>query len=326
MTTDDPATDRTDREDFPDWLRQLERDIRPGPGVRLRIWCRRRSRRLKGGAAVLVVLALLVGAAAYRSGQLRRPGPAAHAAAASGATASPAAGPGATAAPTAAPGPFAGTPAAGWPAGAAGIVLPPAHRAGDFSTAQVSAGLAQVRAALLTARLDRAFMAGRSPDPLLRHFAPAARASVRKDYTTETIATYATRLAPDARLAPDPPRVSGRITYQATRDGNGVRELAVTTNFVWVYGFRDPGARSGYSVVLLHDTVVWHLPYPDDVAAASRGLWLYDMSSYGWGLDCGTIRQGLIRPGGLDPAAAPFPEDPEALYDPDHPIAVPTHC
>ncbi|MEU9823713.1 hypothetical protein [Micromonospora chersina] len=316
MTTDDPATDRTGREDFPDWLRQLERDIRPGLAVRLRIWCRRRSRRLVGGVGVLLVLALLAGAAAYRSGHLRRPGPAAH----------PAAGPGATASPTAVPGPFAGTPAAGWPAGPAGIVLPPAHRAGDFTTAQVAAGLAQVRATLLTARLDRPFMAGRSPDPLLRHFAPAARASVRKDWTTETIAAYATRLAPDARLAPDPPRVSGRITYQATRATNGVRELAVTTNFVWVYGFRDPGARSGYSVVLLHDTVVWHLPHQDDVAVASRGLWLHQMSSYGWGLDCGAIHQGLVRPGGLDPAAAPFPEDPESLYDPDHPIALPTHC
>ncbi|MEU0078140.1 hypothetical protein ABZY58_09595 [Micromonospora tulbaghiae] len=89
---------------------------------------------------------------------------------------------------------------------------------------------------------------------------------------------------------------------------------------------RDLGSRSGHSVVVLHDEIVWRLPHADDVARADRGLWLHRMSSYGSGVDCDAVKLGLIRPGGLDPAGVGSPEDPDALYDPEHPIELPVSC
>ncbi|MER5604832.1 hypothetical protein AB0F93_21410 [Micromonospora tulbaghiae] len=307
----------SEQDGYPDWLDRLEREIRPSLAVRLRIWCRRRARRLTAALGVVLLLAAAAGATGYGYRQLRRPA----AAPSPAVTGAPA-----TAGPTVPPDVFAGTPAADWPAGAAGIVLPPARPTGGFTGAEVSAGLARVRAAMLTARLDPAFMTGGSPAPLLRHVAPAARESVRKDWSTETIATYATRLAPDARLTPDQPRTKGRFTYRAVRQADGVRMLEVTSNFVWVYGFRDLASRSGHSVVVLHDEIVWRLPHAGDVARADRGLWLHRMSSYGSGVDCDAVKLGLIRPGGLDPAGIGSPEDPDALYDPEHPIELPVSC
>ncbi|MCZ7439120.1 hypothetical protein O7598_22110 [Micromonospora sp. WMMC241] len=317
---DPHPADPTGRDGYPDWLHRLEREIRPSLALRLRIWCRRRARRLVAASGALLLLTGLLGAGAYGYRQLRRP-----------ATASPAAGtvtgsPASPAVPTPDPGVFAGTPAATWPAGAAGITLPPARPTDGFTAAEVSAGLARVRAAMLTARLDRAFMTGDSPTPLLRHFAPAARDTVRKDWSTATIGTYATRVSPDVRLTPDQPRAKGAITYRGIRDAGGARTLEVTSNVVWVYGFRDLDSRTGRSVVLLHDEVVWRLPRAGDVVRSDRGLWLHRMSSYGWGVDCDAIKHGLVRPGRADPDAPPFPEDPDRLYDPAHPIELPVSC
>ncbi|MFI5834473.1 hypothetical protein ACIA5A_12445 [Micromonospora sp. NPDC051300] len=319
MTPERPAADHAGPDGYPDWLHRLEREIRPGPVVRLRIWCRRRARRLLAAAGVLILLTALLGAGGYGYRQFRRP--AAATPPADGA-ASPAAG--TSSAP--APGVFAGTPAADWPAGPAGITWPVARPTDGFTAAEVSAGLARVRATMLTARLDRAFMTGDSPTPLLRHFAPAARELVRKDWSTATIETYATRLAPDARLTPDPPRAKGTVTYRGVRDEGGARTLEVTGNVVWVYGFRDLDSRTGHSVVVLHDEVVWRLPRAGDVVRSDRGLWLHRMSSYAWGVDCDVIRHGLIRPGRADPDAPPPPEDPDKLYDPAHPIRLPVSC
>lgn len=313
-----PFPDRPD--DFPEWVYQLEREIQVGRAARLGIGFRRRARRLAGGLSALLVLGLLAyaGTVAYRYAQRRE----------ESSTASPASGvrTTASASPTPIAGPFDGTPAATFPVGAAGIVLPPAKRTGDFTAKQVAAGLAKVRTALVTARLDRAFMTAKDPERLARQFAPDARAGVRKDFTTETVASYATRLAPGARLTADQPRVKGDVHYRASRDATGIRVLEVTTNFVWVYAFQDAGPAPADGVVVLHDTVVWHVTHPDDVTPGGRGLWLYQMQSYGWNLDCLTIRQGLVKPGGFNPAAEPFTEDPAKLYDPDHPIAVPNAC
>ncbi|MFC0028304.1 hypothetical protein ACFFMM_02050 [Micromonospora chaiyaphumensis] len=54
MSSDDPTPEppRLDRpsrsgpEEIPDWVRQLEREIRVGPGARLRIWFGRHARGL----------------------------------------------------------------------------------------------------------------------------------------------------------------------------------------------------------------------------------------------------------------------------------------
>ena len=278
MTSADPTPEPSSRPDparpgsaeFPDWLHQLEKEIRLGRTVRLRIWFRRRAGRLLAGVGALVALALLATLGTVGYGYARRPGPKAYPTISQppGVYAT------STASPPPAAGPFDGTPAAAFPQGAAGITLPPAKRTGDFTAKQVSAALTKVRAALVTARLDRTFMTAKDPERLVRQFAPDERADIRKDFTSDVFANFATRLAPGARLAPEQPRVKGRVTYRATRNPRGVPVLAVTTNFVWAYAFRTAGVYPGDGVVIVHDTLVWELPHPGDVRSGANGLWL----------------------------------------------------
>jgi hypothetical protein len=325
MTIDDPAPDARSGDDFPDWLRELEREIQPSRWFRLRLRLRRRARRLLVGAGAVLAVGLLVTAGTVGYGHVRLPSLPAYP------TISPPAGVQATttASPPPAAGPFDGTPAAAYPAGAAGITLPPAKPTGDFTAAQVAAGLAKVRAALVTARLDRTFITATDPEPLLRHFAPDARADRRADFTQGAFASFATRLAPGARLAPEQPRVKGRVTYRAARNPHGVRVLRVTTNFVWAYAFRAPRYEPGDGVVVVHDTIVWELPHPGDVRTRSIGLWLVDQDSYLSNIDCAAARKSLLRLPGDERAPTPTPTgtvDPDSLYDPDRSLEIPDNC
>ncbi|WP_200209025.1 hypothetical protein [Micromonospora coerulea] len=235
-----------------------------------------------------------------------------------------------SASPPPAAGPFDGTPAAAFPAGAAGITLPPAKRTGDFTAKQVSAGLAKIRTALITARLDRTFMTAKDPERLVRQFASDQRASIRQDFASDAFANFATRLAPGARLAPQQPRVKGRITYRAHRNARGVRVLEVTTNFVWAYAFRTAPVAPGDGVVIVHDTLVWELPYPGDVRSRANGLWLTHMQSYGVNIDCAAFDKGLLNSGEASDREQAITGtatvDPDSLYDPDRALDIPDTC
>lgn len=230
-----------------------------------------------------------------------------------------------SASPTAAIGPFDDTPAAAFAPGQAGITLPPAKRTGPFTERQVAAALAKVRKALVTARLDRRFMSTRDTEPFVRQFARDARAGLREDFTTDTFAAYATRLAPGARLTADQPRVKGRISYRATRDPDGIRILAVTTNFVWAYAFPTDRTTPGDGVVVVHDTVVWSVPHPDDVNRSSEGLWIEKADSYAANIDCAAFAKGLLALGTPRSGGAADP-DPDAVFDPDATLNLPDSC
>ncbi|KAB1904797.1 hypothetical protein, partial [Micromonospora sp. AMSO31t] len=317
MSSDDltPEPPRLDRpsgggpEEIPDWVRQLEREIHVGPAARLRIWFGRHARGLRLGVGAVLVLALLayVGAAGYR--YVKRPADPHRAYP----TVSPPAGVQATtaASPPPAAGPFDGTPAGAFPEGAAGITLPSAKATGGFTAKQVSGTLTKIRAALVTARLDRAFMTAKDRERLVRQFAPDARRHLREDLSDVEFLTFATRLAPGARLLPDQPRVKGRITYRAARDDQGIRVLRVTTNFVWAYAFQSPRAEPGDGVVVVHDTLIWEVPHPDDVPPPNRGLWLTDIRAYTANVDCAASDKGLLDIGTArdgKPLATPMPD------------------
>ncbi|WP_254909589.1 hypothetical protein, partial [Micromonospora sp. NBS 11-29] len=230
-----------------------------------------------------------------------------------------------SASPPPATGPFDGTPAADFPAGTAGIALPRAKRTGPFTEKQVTDTLARVRKALLTARLDRAFFAAKSPERLVRQFAPDARAGLRDDFPHGEASSYATRLAPGARLTADQPRVKGRISYRATKDRDGIRILEVTTNFVWAYAFPTASTTPGDGVVVVHDTVVWSTPHPADVTAGSVGLWIEKADSYASNIDCAALEKGLLALG-KPSFGGPADPDPDAVFDPDKTVDLPDTC
>ncbi|MFU8871261.1 hypothetical protein [Micromonospora sp. SL4-19] len=334
MSSDDltPEPPRIDRpssggpEEIPEWVRQLEREIRVGPAVRLRIWFGRHARKLRVGVAALLAIALLayLGTVGYRYARRPAEQPRAYP------TVSPPAGIQATtsASPPPAPGPFDGTPAAAFPEGAAGITLPPARATGGFTAKQVSDALTKIRATLVTARLDHAFLTSKDPERLVRQFAPDHRPAIRDDFRTGAFAHFATRLAPGARLLPGQPRVKGRITYRAVRDDTGVRVLEVTTNFVWAYPFHQPHVAPGDGVAVVHDTLVWRVPHPADVRSSARGLWFGGMRSYGANIDCAAFDKGLLDVGKWrDPGPVATPTvDPDSLYDPDRSLDIPDTC
>ncbi|MFV2111438.1 hypothetical protein ACFHW0_03735 [Micromonospora sp. LOL_025] len=306
----------------PEWLRQPDEEHPVGTRERLRLFWEEHTRAVIAVVGGALVLVLLLGVGWFdlwrRAGETPRSYP----------TTSPP--PGVSATSDATPAPpadnFAGTPAAAFAEGAAGITLPPARRTGVFSASEVAAALADVRAAMLLARLDRKFLAGGELDRFVRMFAPESRSSMRADFRDSSFASYATRLAPGARLTADQPRVKGRVTYRATRDSDGIRVLEITTNFVWAYAFRTLDPTPGAGVVVVHDTVVWHVPHPDDVTKAGVGLWLVEADSYASNMDCVSIDKGLLALGASSYGLPLDTEDPDAVFDPDRSLDIADTC
>jgi hypothetical protein len=222
-------------------------------------------------------------------------------------------------------GPFGGTPAAAYPAGVAGITLPKAVKTGVFSATDVSKALTSVQKALIAARLDKQMLVNRNLDPFLKLMALDARADLRKDFTSDTFATYATQIATGSKLAPQTPRVKGRITYRATKASDGVRVIEVITNFVWVYPFVAPGQAPGDDIVVMHDEVTWQFPDVNDVSSTGRGLWIDHAQSYGSNIDCAQFNKGYLAPGTTQTASGPT-EDPNAIYNPEHTIDIKNSC
>lgn len=281
----DPAFAEVTPVRLPDWMRPPESEHRPTGLDRPRFFWARHNGPLTVGLGFALALLMVAGGAwwvnrvadGYRE-----------------ATSAPT--PSTTPEPTSAVGTprdhFAGTPAASFPIGEKAIALPPAKATGAFSTAQVRAALDSVRRALVESRLDLHMRVG-DTEPFLALLAPDARERLRPWLDSSRMLTFATRTGSQVRVADDP-RARGRITYRAAR-ADGIRMLEVTTEFVWAYPFdvvrRAP---AGAGVVAVRDRVVWHVPYPADVVASSRGLWLDSAKMITWNADCSRHGDGWL--------------------------------
>ncbi|GAA4562295.1 hypothetical protein GCM10023176_03070 [Micromonospora coerulea] len=301
---------------IPDWMRQPEVEHELTRAERLRLGWERHSGKLLGGLAVLLVLGLLgfLGAAGYgfvrkvhdgeqvlpvRSRDVTPPRPVD----ADGNTL----------------GVFLGTPAERFVEGKASITLPAARRTGPFTQQQVAGALAKVRAALVEGRLRRPMLQD-DPEPFLTLLAPDARAALKDDLAEGGNLGYATRIAPRTDpgwVAEDGIRVRGTVEYAATTDRDGIRVLAITTRFVWVYSFDLFQAQKyppGAELITLRDQVVWHLPHPDDVRPGSRGLWIDAADVTVLNSTCEAMRKGFIALEYDLPLLQRWPE-PEATGD-----------
>jgi len=229
----------------------------------------------------------------------------------------------ATASPT---GPFEGTPAATFPVGEAGITLPVARAVSGFSKSQVAAALAKVKKGLVAARLDQRMLVGRDSSALLSLLAPDARSGVKTDFDKDNFFSFATQIAPGAKLADRPPRVRGRVTFRAAKV-DGVRLLEVITNFVWVYPFAGVATGPGDRLVVVHDEVHWSFPVGSDVESTSRGMWLGEAKGYASGMDCDQINKSLLALG--KPSAVPGGAsggDDATMFDPDRSLEIKDTC
>ncbi|CCH16651.1 hypothetical protein [Micromonospora lupini] len=306
MTSEDPAsppstTDRyavaseTDDIRVPDWMRGPATEAPVTGTDRLRLGWEQHAGKLLGGVGGLVALTLLAVLAwsGYSTVQRLQDG-------------EPLLDRGS---PTAPPrpvdesgnslGPYVGTPAETFAVGATAITLPAARAAAPFTAKQVGDALAKVRNALIQSRLDPSMLFGK-PDQFLALLAPDARAHLGKDFTQGTSLNYATRVDsatdPNLDLA-EGIRARGTVEYLSTTDSDGIRVLAITTRFIWVYPFGLPRPQAyapGAELVTLRDQVVWHLPHHDDVRAGSAGLWVDSADVTVFNATCAAIRKGRI--------------------------------
>ena len=228
----------------------------------------------------------------------------------------------ATSAPT---GPFENTPAATYPAGAAGITLPAATAISGFTKAQVAASLDKVKKALIAARLDTKMLVNRDPSTLINMLAPDARPSIRNDFDKKDFFIFASQLAPGSTLTSDGPRVKGRVTFRAAKDGD-IRLLEVITNFVWVYPFSGSLAEPGDHLVVVHDEVHWMFPASADVENSSRGMWIDAAEGYASNIDCDQLKKSLLALGKPEAVLPGSGEDEDTMFDPDRSLAIKETC
>ncbi|WP_229401151.1 hypothetical protein [Micromonospora okii] len=237
--------------------------------------------------------------------------------------------------PTASPSPgtprdsFAGTPAATFAAGEGGIHLPPAHATGPFSEAQVRTALDTTRRALVESRLSATMLHGR-PSSFLAVLAKDAGSHLSPYFREADFRHFATRMDRSFRAKKEI-RVSGKVSYEATEDHEGNRVLAVTTRFSWVYAFERLAGEAPpeADLVVVRDTLVWHLPHPDDVPPSARGLWLDSATAVHWNARCDLLRRSGfldVEPflgGARGPARGlPLTE----VFDPEQTARVPGSC
>ncbi|MEU7756646.1 hypothetical protein AB0B57_22800 [Micromonospora sp. NPDC049101] len=195
-------------------------------------------------------------------------------------------------------GPFAGTPAETFAVGEAGITLPTARAVAPFTAPQVADALTKVKQALIHGRLEPSMLAG-DPAKFIALLAPDGRHQIDKHFVAGDNLDYATRIDPAADPRFDPAagiRVSGTMEYRSVTD-DGVRNLEITTRFLWVYPFALPRPQAlspGTALVTIRDEVVWQVPHPDDVLATSAGLWLTSTDVNVLNATCAAILRGMI--------------------------------
>jgi hypothetical protein len=168
----------------------------------------------------------------------------------------------------------------------------------------------------------------RDPDPFLALISGGERDDLRKDFGSNRFSTYATQVAPGHQLSPVQPRVKGRTTFRATTNSNGVHELEIVTNYVWVYAFTEPAVSPGDNLVIVHDNVTWAIPSTKEVSRANQGLWIDESQSYGSNVDCPAFDKGLIAPGApqVDVTGSGSTEDPDSMFDPDRSLNIANTC
>ncbi|MGA8113136.1 MAG: hypothetical protein WCA46_05705, partial [Actinocatenispora sp.] len=218
--------------------------------------------------------------------------------------------------------PFAGTPAEGYSEGAEGIVVPSAAPIGDWTAAQVTAGLTAVRRALILGHLDNRMLVHHDPTALLGVLSAGVRDQTRRAVTHDR--SYTVQLDRGATLARAAPRVHGTLSVRLEHD-NERPVLAFTSNYVWAYAFEDAP-----DPVVVHDRIQWRIYRVGDVQERDRGLRPYQSKSYLYDMDCAAARKGLVKPHPpVDPSADPAraaTDDPNSYYRPDHTLDITGSC
>jgi hypothetical protein len=219
--------------------------------------------------------------------------------------------------------PYESTPAENFPAGEAGLTLPPAGPVDGMTADQVADALARVRQALVASYLDPRMLVDHDSGPLLSLLAPDSASTVGPRFDTGGYGTALIRLTPGNSLVAEP-RVSGQLSYQRV-DWNGIPALDVTSNYVFAYAFTKPSG-----VVVIHSETHWMFPLGASLRPSSRGMYLGRTTGYWHGMDCAASAKGITAPvPPVDHDADPRYHDPEPLdayFDPNRPVGITSGC
>jgi hypothetical protein len=152
--------------------------------------------------------------------------------------------------------PFAGTPADGWADGAAGIVVPVAKRAGEFTAAQVAAAYQTTRKLLLAADLDKQILLGGAPTAFGDLLASQDRADflagLNKRGPHASSRLWVESFAPgSADLIGNVIKVRGSMSARSVSVAGGTA-LAITVNYNFDYPIEPPGTPTDWMRFLGH--------------------------------------------------------------------------
>jgi hypothetical protein len=146
--------------------------------------------------------------------------------------------------------PFTGTPADHWADGAAGIVLPAAEPIGPYTKSQVKYAYQTTRAMLAAAELDKQTLLGGAPtafaDVLNSQQRAAFLGGLNKVGVDKQGAPLSTRawvmsFAPGStELIGNVVKVNGTMHAKAVKDSNGVYELDIDVDYLFVYPIEPP--------------------------------------------------------------------------------------
>ncbi|HEY6271276.1 MAG TPA: hypothetical protein VIX19_04685 [Terriglobales bacterium] len=170
--------------------------------------------------------------------------------------------------------PFAGTPAQSYADGAAGIVLPAAHRVGSFTSAQVASAYQTMRKLLIAGELDASALQGASPEAFGSLLTPQQRSWFYHNLSAAGRTALDLRLSTRAwvtQFVPGSTELVGKIikvhglpmTASVVKYGR-LAVLGVLADYLFVYPAEQPGAPVTRILVVAHiEETVYFWPWND---------------------------------------------------------------
>jgi hypothetical protein len=307
----------------PEWDSRVERAASADVRQLLRTVQRRRLARLLIGSVVVVALALVTVLLA-KVGLFSSSGPPEARATQTGQPTEPA-----TLAVDLTK-PFAKSPAASWPNGADGITLPEAKATAGFTAEQVASATQQVRDVLVASRLDPKLLVGHDPSGFLGTLAPDARRQLEPLFGSGREAeaqSLVSMVAPDSRLLPVEPKVTGQMSVVASEAG----ELVVRTNYVFVYAFHtdqpDKVVDLMDILVVVRADVDYKLLTGPKWARTSQGWWYGETSGFAYSIACKAYHKGFLAPSYTERTATEVPtQDRGRYFDPGSSLPASSGC
>ncbi len=223
--------------------------------------------------------------------------------------------------------PFLGTPAQSYADGAAGIVVPPAQPVGRFSAAEVRAAYRKTRKLLIAANLDAATLDGAAPNAFARLLVSQQRTQFlaglgKTGYNSRgglrSTRTWVISFVPGTELVGTVIKVHGTMQASTGKE-NGVAQLRIQVNYLFVYPVMERGVSSSLMRVVVHDEGTISFYTFDDPGGPLEPWW--QVATTRAGINCAAT-DGYVHP--QFPLSAPGKVRPTGVpvnpYDQSQPL------